>query len=98
MYKLFGFRNIADAADPTRSGYPKLSAEYVLAADPDLVVLSDTKCCRQSPKTVAARSGWRNVSAVEHRRVVGVDDDIASGWGPRIVSFARAVAQAARRR
>ena len=97
VYKLFGFRNIADAADPTHSGYPKLSAEYILAANPDLVVLSDTKCCKQSPKTVAARSGWRNVSAVKHRRVVGVDDDIASRWGPRIVAFARLVAQAAGR-
>jgi iron complex transport system substrate-binding protein len=97
VYKLFGFRNIADAADPTHSGYPKLSAEYILAANPDLVVLSDTKCCKQSPKTVAARSGWRNLSAVKHGRVVGVNDDIASRWGPRIVAFARVVAQAARR-
>ena len=30
-YELFGFVNIADTAG---SGYPQLSAEYVLAADP----------------------------------------------------------------
>ena len=97
VYKLFGFRNIADAADPTHAGYPKLSAEYILKANPDLVVLSDTKCCRQSAKTTAARAGWQNLSAVKHGRVIGVSDDIASRWGPRIVAFARVVAQAAKR-
>ena len=72
-------------------------AEYILKANPDLVVLSDTKCCRQSAKTTAARAGWQNLSAVKHGRVIGVSDDIASRWGPRIVAFARVVAQAAKR-
>src|SRR5439155_306469 len=97
IYRIFGFANIADAVDDAHTGYPQLSGEYILASKPDLIVLSDTKCCGQSAKTVAARPGWRNVPAVTHRRVVGVDDDIASRWGPRIVQFVRLVAEAARR-
>jgi iron complex transport system substrate-binding protein len=97
VYRLFGFRNIADAADPTHSGYPKLSGEYILSSNPDIVVLSDTVCCHQSAKTVAARPGWSQVSAVKRKRVIGVNDDVASRWGPRIVDFARVVAAAARR-
>jgi iron complex transport system substrate-binding protein len=97
VYKLFGFRNIADDADPTHSGYPKLSGEYVIAANPDLVVLSDTKCCAQSAKTIAERPGWTNVTAVKRNGVVPVSDDIASRWGPRVVDFVRLVAQVARR-
>ena len=97
IYRIFGFVNIADAVDNAHTGYPQLSGEYILASKPDLVVLSDTTCCGQSAKTVAARPGWNNVSAVAHRRVVGVNDDIASRWGPRIVEFVRLVAQAARR-
>jgi len=97
VYKLFGFRNIADDADPTHSGYPKLSGEYVIAANPDLVVLSDTKCCAQSAATVAERPGWTNVTAVKRNGVVPVSDDIASRWGPRVVDFVRLVAQVARR-
>jgi iron complex transport system substrate-binding protein len=97
VYKLFGFRNIADDADPTHSGYPKLSGEYVIAANPDLVVLSDTKCCAQSATTVAERPGWANVTAVKRNGVVPVSDDIASRWGPRVVDFVRLVAQVARR-
>jgi cobalamin transport system substrate-binding protein len=97
VYKLFGFRDIADAADTTGGGYPQLSAEYIIASNPQLVVLADTKCCQQTEATVAARPGWNTIVAVTHHRVVGVDDDIASRWGPRIVQFARAVARIARK-
>jgi iron complex transport system substrate-binding protein len=97
IYRLFGFTNIADAADTTHSGYPKLSGEYIVAANPDIVVLSDSVCCAQTAATVAARPGWQNVSAVRSKRVVPVNDSIASRWGPRIVDFARAVAQVAKR-
>jgi iron complex transport system substrate-binding protein len=97
IFKLFGFGNIADAADKTHSGYPQLSAEYIVASNPGIVVLADTVCCSQNAATVAARPGWSNLSAVKHHRVVGVNDDIASRWGPRIVDFARAVAAVARK-
>lgn len=97
IFSLFGLRDIADEADPTHSGYPQLSGEYILAQDPDIVVLSDVKCCGQNPKTVAARPGWSQLSAVEHQRVVAVNDDVASRWGPRIIQFAKALAAAMRR-
>ena len=97
VYKLFGFRDIADAADTTGSGYPQLSGEYIIEQNPQIVVLADTKCCQQTAATLAARPGWSTIAAVQHGRVVGVDDSIASRWGPRIVQFARAVAQIARK-
>jgi iron complex transport system substrate-binding protein len=96
IYRLFGFRNIADAAATTGSVYPQLSAEYIVQQDPQLIVLADTKCCQQSLATVAARPGWSTIAAVRHHRVVGVNDDIASRWGPRIVQFARTVARMAK--
>jgi iron complex transport system substrate-binding protein len=96
IYKLFGFRNIADAADSSHTDYPQLSPEYIISANPDIVVLADDVCCGQSPKTVAARAGWSNVAAVKKHRVIAVDDSIASRWGPRIVDFARAIAKVAR--
>ena len=98
IYRLFGFRNIADAADTAHTGYPQLSAEYVVASNPQIVVLADSKCCGQSPATVAARPGWQNIAAVRNGRVISVDDDIASRWGPRVVQFARAVAAIAKRK
>jgi iron complex transport system substrate-binding protein len=94
VYTLLGLTNIADAADKDASGYPQLSAEYIVKADPDLIFLADTKCCHQSAKTVAARPGWGSIAAVENGNVVPLDDDIASRWGPRIVDFLSTAAAA----
>ena len=96
VYKLFGFRDIADAAGGTGDGYPQLSAEYIIAQNPQIIVLADTRCCAQTYASVAARPGWSTISAVQHRRVVLANDDVASRWGPRIVQFARAVARIAK--
>jgi iron complex transport system substrate-binding protein len=46
---------------------------------------------------VGERPGWQQVSAVKNKRVIPVNDSIASRWGPRIVDFARAVARVAKR-
>jgi iron complex transport system substrate-binding protein len=94
VYSLFGLRNIADAADSSGSGYPQLSAEYLVAQNPDLIVLADSVCCGQTPKAVAARPGWGGIAAVKNRLIVRIDDSIASRWGPRIVNFVRAVSRA----
>jgi cobalamin transport system substrate-binding protein len=96
IYKLFGFRNIADAAGGAGDGYPQLSAEYIIAQNPQIIVLADTRCCGQSYATVAARPGWSSIIAVQHHRVVQANDDVASRWGPRIVQFARTVARIAK--
>ena len=93
---LLGLKDIADAADKSGSGYPKLSAEYIVASNPDLIVLADTKCCGQTAAKVKARPGWGSISAVTNGGVVGVSDDVASRWGPRIVQFMHAVAQGAK--
>jgi iron complex transport system substrate-binding protein len=93
VYKLLGLQNIADAADKSGSGYPQLSAEYIIKASPDLIFLADTKCCKQSAQTVAARPGWSNIAAVKSHEVIALDDDIASRWGPRVVDFVRTVEQ-----
>ena len=97
IYKLFGFANIADAPGASaHTQYPQLSSEYIVSANPQIIVLADTICCGQNRTTVAGRPGWKGINAVVHHRVVGVDDDIASRWGPRIVDFAAAVAKIAR--
>ncbi len=92
MYKLLGLVNIADGRGS--SSYPQLSAEYIVASDPDLIVLADTVCCRQDLATVEARPGWKTIAAVKSGAVVPVNDAVASQWGPRIVLFLRAVARA----
>jgi iron complex transport system substrate-binding protein len=92
IYTMLGLKDIADAADKTGSGYPKLSNEYVIAADPSLIVLADTLCCGQTVAKLDARPGWKTIAAVTDGGVVPVSDDVASRWGPRIVDFVQAIA------
>ena len=94
LYSLLGLRNIADEAKGAGGGYPQLSAEYIIDADPDLIFLADTKCCGQSRKTVAKRPGWDRIAAVRNGGVIPLDDDVASRWGPRVVEYLRQIAKA----
>jgi iron complex transport system substrate-binding protein len=97
VYGLFGLQNIADKADRQGEGYPQLSPEYLLKADPDLVFLADTRCCGQSEATVAKRTGWGGLAAVKNNNVVPLDDDVASRWGPRLVDLVKTVGAAVQR-
>ena len=49
---------------------------------------------RPVAKKVAKRPGWSSMAAVKDGRVVGLNDDIASRWGPRIVDLLPTVAAA----
>lgn len=96
VYALAGLTNVADPADPDGEffGYPQLSAEFLVDADPDLIFLADTKCCAQDAATVAARPGWDALTAVQEGRIFELDDDVASRWGPRVVDFLRVIVEA----
>jgi iron complex transport system substrate-binding protein len=96
IYALAGLENVADPADPdgAAGGYPQLSAEFLVDADPDLIFLADTVCCGQTAQTVAARPGWDALSAVQAGRIIELDDDIASRWGPRVVDFLETIVAA----
>jgi iron complex transport system substrate-binding protein len=89
LLSLFGLRDIADTAEGASSGYPQLSDEYIVKADPRIIFLADTICCGQSARTVATRPGWRAVTAVRDGAVVPLNDDIASRWGPRVLVLAQ---------
>lgn len=93
VYSQLGLVNIADEAGAD-TAYPQLSAEYIVSADPDLIFLACTKYCGDSPETVAARDGWAELGAVVNGNVIGLDDDVASRWGPRIVEFIEQVGAA----
>ena len=94
VYGLAGLRNIADAVPDQAEGYPQLSNEFIVDADPDFIFLADTKCCGQNLQTVKDRPGWSNIESVKRSRVIELDDDVASRWGPRVVEFLRVIVDA----
>jgi iron complex transport system substrate-binding protein len=97
---LLGLKNIADAASkPADGGYPELSAEYIVTAQPRAIFLADNQAADggQTPAIVAKRPGWSGIPAVKDSEVVGLNDDIASRWGPRLPELVAEIAQAIER-
>src|SRR5215469_9146986 len=93
LLHLLGMKSIADTATGAAAagGYPQLSSEFIIKANPGYIILADTLCCHQSAATVARRSGWSGLAAVKDGHVIALNDDIASRWGPRITVLLRTV-------
>ena len=86
LYELMGLVNIADPADEAGFGWPQLSSEFIVDSDPDLIFLADGDL-GESAQTVSNRPGWSSMQAVAEGRIIVLDTDIASRWGPRVVDF-----------
>jgi cobalamin transport system substrate-binding protein len=85
LLKSLGVTNIADSQNTSAdAGYPELSAEYIVSSNPKIIFLADTVSGKQSASTVAQRAGWSKIAAVQDHEVIGLNDDIASRWGPRL--------------
>jgi len=94
VYRDFGVTNIADAAsDADQTGYPQLSDEYILKANPQAIFLSDADY-GENPATVAARAGWSSITAVKNAKVFTLSADVSSRWGPRLVDLYRSIGSA----
>jgi iron complex transport system substrate-binding protein len=90
---LFGLTNITELGG-VEGDYPQLSAEFIVESDPDLIFLACTVYCSTTPESVAARPGWDGMSAVATGRVIPLNDDVVSRWGPRLVDFVNTIASA----
>ena len=93
IYSLFGMQNVADSADTKNTGYPQMSQESLIAANPQIIFLADSQY-GESAATVSARPGWNVIAAVKNHEIVETPADIASRWGPRIVDYVQVVADA----
>ena len=65
-------------------GYPQLSLEQVVAANPTFILLGDARY-GVSPESIAQRPGWENLSAIKNGQVLPFNDDLVSRPGPRLV-------------
>ena len=75
-----GGHNIAADLD----GYPQMSLEQVVAADPAFIILGDARY-GVTPESIAQRPGWDKLSAVKNGHVVPFNDDLVSRPAPRLV-------------
>jgi iron complex transport system substrate-binding protein len=64
-----------------RRGFPQVSAESVLRANPEVVIVTHPQ-----GRSVSARPGWQGIAAVKNSRVAQVDGSLLSRPGPRAVA------------
>lgn len=83
LFAMIGLENIADEPGTVSI---QLSAEALIAANPDIIFLANT-AFGVDAEAVAQRDGWSSIDAVQQGRIVALDTDIASRWGPRIVEL-----------
>jgi iron complex transport system substrate-binding protein len=89
MIALAGGTNVFEKAG---SPFPQVSAEQVVAANPDVIILSDA-AYGITVDSVLKRPGWQVISAVKQRRVAPIDDNLVSRPGPRVVEGLEATAK-----
>ena len=83
-----GLRNIVPA---TLGPFPKINPEFVVRADPDLVMVGDG-----SEAAMAQRPGWAAMRAIQARRICIFSPDQSDTLvrpGPRMADAARVLAQ-----
>lgn len=88
MLSAAGGENIA----PADAAFPQLTAEGVIAADPEVIFLAQVGA-KTTPASVAQRPGWDGVSAVRGARVYSIDADAANRPGPRVVDVLEEIAR-----
>ena len=83
-------QNIAEGAT---SPFPQLTAEAVIEANPEVIMLSDAEF-GENAETVAARPGWADVAAVVDGRIYPIDPDLMDRPGPRLADAVEVLARA----
>jgi len=84
LIRYAGGQNIF-ANDGDSGGYPNVSAETIIHANPQVIVLAEGVQNGGDPASIASRPGWSAISAVQSHKVYAVDSDTFSRPGPRLV-------------
>lgn len=82
LVKIAGGRNIADKI--AKTAYPQLSAESIIAQNPQVIILLDTPAATAAQ--VKGRPGWAGIRAVQTGRVyANINPNLLSQPAPAIV-------------
>jgi iron complex transport system substrate-binding protein len=74
-----------NVAHNTSSEYPKVASEFVIAENPSIIVYTTGPWSTLSDSTYQDRPGWGNISAIVNDKIYGMDANLLSRYGPRIV-------------
>jgi iron complex transport system substrate-binding protein len=74
-----------NAAASLEGDYAQISAEEVIAVNPDVILLADA-LYGITPESIAERPGWESITAVAENAIYPIDPNMMSVPGPRLVN------------
>jgi iron complex transport system substrate-binding protein len=80
-------------SNTSNGGYPQVTDEAVISANPQFVVLTEDPAYGGNPNIVYKRPNWSNIDAVKTHQVYHINSDIMQRPGPRLVEGLRCIAQ-----
>jgi len=83
----------ANIARDQSTQYPPLANEFIVASDPQVIIYQTGPWTTTTPQGIVARTGWGNITAVRDNRLFGIDGDLVSRAGPRVVDALEAMAR-----
>lgn len=75
-------------------GWGQFNSEQVIARDPDVIIETYSYADPNAIEKIRNRQGWANVQAVKNNRVIGLENNIISRQGPRIIDGLELTAKA----
>jgi iron complex transport system substrate-binding protein len=81
-----------NAAAALQGDYTQISAEELIAVNPDIILLADA-LYGVTPESVAERPGWDAIDAVQSDSIYPIDPNMMSVPGPRLVDALEATAR-----
>jgi iron complex transport system substrate-binding protein len=80
-------------SDTSNEGYPQVTDEAVIAANPQYIVLTEDPAYGGDPNLVYKRPNWAGIAAVKQHHVYHLNADIMQRPGPRLGDALRCLAQ-----
>jgi len=90
LINMAGGMNIAAT---TSSEYPEITTEFIVASNPEIIIITIGPMCSTTIDDVTSRTGWNSVDAVKNDDIYTIDDNILSRPGPRIVDALEQLAE-----
>jgi len=82
--------NIADDVQ----GWGQYNSEQVITKNPQVIFETYDYYQKDAVANIIARNGWQNIDAVKNKRVIGLDSNMVTRPGPRIVDGLESIAKA----
>ena len=80
-------------SNTTNGGYPQVSDEAIIAANPQYVILTEDPAYGGNPALVYKRPNWGGIDAIKFRRVYAINVNIMQHPSQRLVDGLRCLAQ-----